>query len=1343
MTEPGAKPRWRRFGKYLLTATAVAWVLLGLALWYTTTDSFQSIVRRRLVAELERVTGGRVELGGFHTIPFHLQVDVRDLTIHGREAPGEVPYAHVDRLVAQVKLISFLGAEFGFQSVVLDRPVVHINVYPDGTTNQPEPKLKQTSEKTSMERLFSLSINRLEMRKGEFLWNDRKIPLDCVVQDVSADMTYSILHRRYESNLLLGKVDAKFKNYRPLAWMVEAHFSLGQDNVAVRSLKATSGRSRLEASGHLENFHQPKIDGTYSVTIDLGEASAIARQPELRRGILQADGQGSWSLQEFSSTGKLSVKDFEWRDESIALRNAAYSSDFAVTTERLSLSQIQAKLLGGDIKGEAEIVNWLRSSPRNKLAKGKISDEQKGIVRLRMRDLSASEIAAALSSAARPLHRMNLAGSVSGSTETHWRGAPRNAETEMALDVAAPARLKPGQLPLSAHVHAIYRNAPAELQVTEFNAATRATQVRGAGTLSSTAALKLFVSTTDLGEWQPILEALGYQERVPVRLQGHASFEGTATGKLSDIAFTGRLQSRDFEFLFPATSRTPEKQVQWDSLAADIQVSPHVFAARNGTLRHGDTAVNFDLTMGLQQRQFIRTSPFTAHVDMRNTDVAAVLAMAGYDYPISGMMNFSLQAMGTRAEPRGEGRIELSNATMRGEPVQHFDSKLEFHGTQLSLNDLHLTHYEAQVAGTGTYNFSTRAYQFNLSGNNFDLARIPQLQASRVRVDGQMDFSAEGSGTLETPTVNAKIRLHDLQLDHEPAGEYTFDAVTQGSELRLTGRSQLKDAQLDIDGNVHLRGDWPATVYLHFNHLDVDPVIRTYLKGRVTGHSATAGDLRLQGPLRNPRELQVAGNLSDFSAEVANIKVHNNGPIRFDINHQALKLEQFHLIGEGTDLTVGGTAQLSGEHQLDLRAEGHANLQLIESYNPDFTSSGVVAVDVTVAGTVSRPTTQGRLQITSGSVAYKDLPSALSDINGSLLFNQDRLQIETLTAHVGGGLVTFGGYATAYNRQLNFNLTLDTQGVRLRYPPGVSSMTNAQLRFAGTQSASVLSGDITVTKLAVAPGFDFGAYLERSAQSSALPQTNPLLNRIRMDVHIVTTPELQMQTAVARLSGDADLRLRGTAAKPVLLGRADIIEGQVYFNGTKYRLERGDVTFTNPVTTTPVLDLQASTHVRDYDITINLNGGVDKLNMTYHSEPPLATADIISLLALGQTQQQSAQLQQSGQSPFAQQASSAVLAEALNSALSNRSRSLFGISHIKIDPQGLNTETSPTTSTPAVTIEQQVKDNLTLTYTTNVSQTSQQIIQAEYNVSRNLSILAIRDYNGVVSFEVRIRQRKK
>jgi len=178
------------------------------------------------------------------------------------------------------------------------------------------------------------------------------------------------------------------------------------------------------------------------------------------------------------------------------------------------------------------------------------------------------------------------------------------------------------------------------------------------------------------------------------------------------------------------------------------------------------------------------------------------------------------------------------------------------------------------------------------------------------------------------------------------------------------------------------------------------------------------------------------------------------------------------------------------------------------------------------------------------------------------------------------------------------------------------------------------------------------------------------------------------------------------------------------------------------VTTTPVLDLQMSTRVRDYDVTVNLNGELSKLNVKYRSEPPLPSADIIALLALGRTREESAALQNSSPSPFSQEASNLILTQALNATVSNRVQRLFGVSRIKIDPQGLSTETNPSRG-PQVTIEQQVAGNLTLTYSTNVSQASQQIIQAEYNVSRNVSVVGLRDQNGVVSIDVRIRQRKK
>ena len=42
-----------------------------------------------------------------------------------------------------------------------------------------------------------------------------------------------------------------------------------------------------------------------------------------------------------------------------------------------------------------------------------------------------------------------------------------------------------------------------------------------------------------------------------------------------------------------------------------------------------------------------------------------------------------------------------------------------------------------------------------------------------------------------------------------------------------------------------------------------------------------------------------------------------------------------------------------------------------------------------------------------------------------------------------------------------------------------------------------------------------------------------------------------------------------------------------------------------------------------------------------------------------------------------------------------------------------------------------------------MTQSAQQIISMEYNVNRNVSVVAIRDQYGVLGIDVKIRQRKR
>jgi translocation and assembly module TamB len=132
---------WRVGGALLLLVAAL---VAGLLL-YASSAHFSNQVRQRVISVLEDATGGRVEIDSLHWSLRNLSVEVSGLTIHGLEGRGELPYAHLDRLYARVKILSFFDARLGLDFMEVDRPAIHIIVYPDGSTNQPKPKVQQAS----------------------------------------------------------------------------------------------------------------------------------------------------------------------------------------------------------------------------------------------------------------------------------------------------------------------------------------------------------------------------------------------------------------------------------------------------------------------------------------------------------------------------------------------------------------------------------------------------------------------------------------------------------------------------------------------------------------------------------------------------------------------------------------------------------------------------------------------------------------------------------------------------------------------------------------------------------------------------------------------------------------------------------------------------------------------------------------------------------------------------------------------------------------------------------------------------------------------------------------------
>jgi translocation and assembly module TamB len=320
---------------------------------------------------------------------------------------------------------------------------------------------------------------------------------------------------------------------------------------------------------------------------------------------------------------------------------------------------------------------------------------------------------------------------------------------------------------------------------------------------------------------------------------------------------------------------------------------------------------------------------------------------------------------------------------------------------------------------------------------------------------------------------------------------------------------------------------------------------------------------------------------------------------------------------------------------------------------------------------------------------------------------------------------------------LNYNLQATANRVRTRYS-GISIVSSASLRLTGSSQHSLLAGGVTVQRITYQSSGDIGSMLANASTPPSTPEApSVILAGMKLDIHIVTAPGLRVITTYAqRLQVEADLTLRGTAANPGMIGRVAVTNGQLVFFGNEYTVNTGTINFYNPTSIQPVLNVSLETNAQGVNVTIGVSGPINNLKLSYRSDPPLTFEQIVALLASNKTPNTDATIAAQQPTPpqqsMTQMGESAVLGAAVANPLASRVQRVFGISQFKIDPSFQGTNGQPSAR---VTLQQQITNNLTFTYITDVTQTNSEIIRVEWAFTPKFSGVALHDYNGNVSVE--------
>ena len=219
--------------------------------------------------------------------------------------------------------------------------------------------------------------------------------------------------------------------------------------------------------------------------------------------------------------------------------------------------------------------------------------------------------------------------------------------------------------------------------------------------------------------------------------------------------------------------------------------------------------------------------------------------------------------------------------------------------------------------------------------------------------------------------------------------------------------------------------------------------------------------------------------------------------MRVSLQHGIAALEQVHITGQDTDMQASGTAQVFGVTdakggKLDVKANGSVSMALLHTFDTDIMSSGKVEFTVAAGGQVMDPALTGTVKFDNVNASIEGIPNGLSNMNGTLVFNEDRLQVQTLTATTGGGQLKIGG-SIRYRNGLYADLDGDGRcgsGAAL----WIECDGECEPEAAGKYESALLSGSILMTRFGVGPIWILAAVLwngrsERASRSEGARRT--------------------------------------------------------------------------------------------------------------------------------------------------------------------------------------------------------------------------------------------------------------
>ncbi|MEP7117162.1 MAG: translocation/assembly module TamB domain-containing protein, partial [Acidobacteriota bacterium] len=381
-----------------------------------------------------------------------------------------------------------------------------------------------------------------------------------------------------------------------------------------------------------------------------------------------------------------------------------------------------------------------------------------------------------------------------------------------------------------------------------------------------------------------------------------------------------------------------------------------------------------------------------------------------------------------------------------------------------------------------------------------------------------------------------------------------------------------------------------------------------------------SADLTIEAPSLAPED--VTADLTFDRAEllIAGEPLKQDRPTRLTLADGKIQIQDWSWSGKGNSLAISGGARLLGERpDVNASLAGTLDLRMLGAASPDLAAAGRATFDIRATGPLEDPAVEGEITFRDGEVAMRDPRLALTGLGGVIALTKDRVRLVDFRAAANGGTLQLAGEVALEDLvPAGGSIDIKGRGLALDAPENLRSEVDLDLTLKADLAHPELAGTVTVVRGSYREPVSLAGQLVSGLTVAPLPVEPSVLDRLRLDISVVSQEGIIVDNNYGKLELDTDLKVGGTAVLPVLAGRMTIAEGgAVFLGGQTWALERGTVDFTSATRIEPNLDLSLVTRVQQYDIRLSVNGTPETLEANLSSPDGISQADAVSLLLTG------------------------------------------------------------------------------------------------------------------------------